>query len=138
MDVELCVRVLGPPRGRFVSTPLLTSHAWGLSVACRYDIWFGTTATGAPASAASSYEIMIWLSGEGGCVPALPPAVIVTIPDMCGQDPARRLADPDGHPARRVHVDALVRPELKLACVLVRCREREHQQLQRRPECVLQ
>ncbi|KAG8220417.1 putative glycoside hydrolase 12 [Butyriboletus roseoflavus] len=34
-----------------------------------YDIWFGTTVDGAQASSASSYEIMIWLSGLGGVQP---------------------------------------------------------------------
>ncbi|KAI0642890.1 concanavalin A-like lectin/glucanase domain-containing protein [Trametes meyenii] len=31
-----------------------------------YDIWFGAPQSGDPASAASSYEIMIWLSQRGG------------------------------------------------------------------------
>ncbi|KAI0369402.1 endocellulase [Pilatotrama ljubarskyi] len=34
-----------------------------------YDIWTGTTPTGNPASSASSFEIMIWLSGKGGIQP---------------------------------------------------------------------
>jgi xyloglucan-specific endo-beta-1,4-glucanase len=34
-----------------------------------YDIWLGTTPDGAPASSASTYEIMIWLSGRGGIQP---------------------------------------------------------------------
>ncbi|EIW87083.1 glycoside hydrolase family 12 protein [Coniophora puteana RWD-64-598 SS2] len=34
-----------------------------------YDIWIGTTPDGAQASAQSSYEIMIWLSGQGGIQP---------------------------------------------------------------------
>jgi hypothetical protein len=63
---------------------------------------------------------------------------LAPILNMCTQDPARRLSNPDGHPARRVYMDALVRPELELACVLVRRREREHQQLQRGPERLLQ
>ncbi|RPD56689.1 concanavalin A-like lectin/glucanase [Lentinus tigrinus ALCF2SS1-7] len=31
-----------------------------------YDIWFGVPKSGNPASSASSYEIMIWLSSRGG------------------------------------------------------------------------
>ncbi|KAI0775619.1 endocellulase [Trametes elegans] len=34
-----------------------------------YDIWTGWAANGAPASSASSYEIMIWLSSQGGVQP---------------------------------------------------------------------
>lgn len=34
-----------------------------------YDIWIGTTSNGAVASNASSYEVMIWLSGLGGIDP---------------------------------------------------------------------
>ncbi|KAH9889890.1 endocellulase [Cubamyces lactineus] len=34
-----------------------------------YDIWTGTTPNGQPASSASSFEIMIWLSGQGGIQP---------------------------------------------------------------------
>ncbi|KAH8082470.1 endocellulase [Cristinia sonorae] len=34
-----------------------------------YDIWTGVPASGDPASAASSFEIMIWLSGRGGIQP---------------------------------------------------------------------
>ncbi|KAI0634642.1 endocellulase [Trametes polyzona] len=34
-----------------------------------YDIWTGTTPSGQPASQASSFEIMIWLSGRGGIQP---------------------------------------------------------------------
>ncbi|KAI0775594.1 endocellulase [Trametes elegans] len=34
-----------------------------------YDIWTGTEPSGEPASRASSYEIMIWLSGRGGIQP---------------------------------------------------------------------
>ncbi|EIM80569.1 endocellulase [Stereum hirsutum FP-91666 SS1] len=34
-----------------------------------YDIWLGTTPDGTPATTASSYEIMIWLSGLGGIQP---------------------------------------------------------------------
>ncbi|PIL34901.1 hypothetical protein GSI_02688 [Ganoderma sinense ZZ0214-1] len=35
----------------------------------RYDIWTGTAQSGNPATSASSYEIMIWLSGKGGIWP---------------------------------------------------------------------
>lgn len=38
----------------------------GIRADVSYDIWIGTTADGAQASSASSYEIMIWLSGLGG------------------------------------------------------------------------
>ncbi|KAJ3564042.1 hypothetical protein NP233_g4312 [Leucocoprinus birnbaumii] len=34
-----------------------------------YDIWLGNAQSGDPASSASSYEIMIWLSGQGGIQP---------------------------------------------------------------------
>ncbi|KAL1946104.1 hypothetical protein VTO73DRAFT_15231 [Trametes versicolor] len=34
-----------------------------------YDIWTGWAASGNPASSDSSYEIMIWLSGQGGVQP---------------------------------------------------------------------
>ena len=35
----------------------------------RYDIWTGVAQSGSPATSASSYEIMIWLSGQGGIQP---------------------------------------------------------------------
>ncbi|KAH7919406.1 glycoside hydrolase family 12 protein [Leucogyrophana mollusca] len=41
----------------------------GIRADVSYDIWIGTTADGAQASADSSYEIMIWLSGLGGIQP---------------------------------------------------------------------
>ncbi|KDQ50910.1 glycoside hydrolase family 12 protein [Jaapia argillacea MUCL 33604] len=41
----------------------------GLRADVSYDIWLGTAASGNPASSASSYEIMIWLSGLGGIQP---------------------------------------------------------------------
>ncbi|KDQ50920.1 glycoside hydrolase family 12 protein [Jaapia argillacea MUCL 33604] len=41
----------------------------GLRADVSYDIWFGTAATGTAASSASSYEIMVWLSGLGGIEP---------------------------------------------------------------------
>lgn len=53
-----------------------TSWSWeyeysssGIRADVSYDIWLGTTSNGAPASSASSYEIMIWLSGLGGIQP---------------------------------------------------------------------
>ncbi|KII95623.1 glycoside hydrolase family 12 protein [Plicaturopsis crispa FD-325 SS-3] len=53
-----------------------TSWSWtyeteseGIRADVSYDIWLGETPTGDPASAASSYEIMIWLSGLGGIQP---------------------------------------------------------------------
>jgi len=45
-----------------------TSQSSGLRADVSYDIWTGTSA-GDPASSTSSYEIMIWLSGEGGIDP---------------------------------------------------------------------
>ncbi|KIJ65971.1 glycoside hydrolase family 12 protein [Hydnomerulius pinastri MD-312] len=41
----------------------------GIRADVSYDIWIGTTPNGAQASSASSYEIMIWLSGLGGIQP---------------------------------------------------------------------
>ncbi|KAG5735304.1 putative xyloglucan-specific endo-beta-1,4-glucanase A [Termitomyces sp. T112] len=45
------------------------SQSSGIRADVSYDIWFGTAASGEPASLASSYEIMIWLSGLGGIQP---------------------------------------------------------------------
>jgi xyloglucan-specific endo-beta-1,4-glucanase len=45
------------------------SQSSGLRADVSYDIWFGTQSSGNPASSASSYEIMIWLSGLGGIQP---------------------------------------------------------------------
>ncbi|KXN85830.1 Endoglucanase-1 [Leucoagaricus sp. SymC.cos] len=41
----------------------------GLRADVSYDIWTGVAQSGDPASSASSYEIMIWLSGQGGIQP---------------------------------------------------------------------
>ncbi|KAF8588001.1 glycoside hydrolase family 12 protein [Ramaria rubella] len=41
----------------------------GIRADVSYDIWFGAASSGTPASSASSYEIMIWLSGKGGIQP---------------------------------------------------------------------
>jgi len=41
----------------------------GIRADVSYDIWFGAAQTGTPASSASSYEIMIWVSGKGGIQP---------------------------------------------------------------------
>ncbi|RDX48755.1 concanavalin A-like lectin/glucanase [Lentinus brumalis] len=56
-----------------VSAP--TSWQWryqsasnDLAADVSYDIWFGVPQSGDPASPASSYEIMIWLSDRGGYV----------------------------------------------------------------------
>ncbi|KZT12278.1 glycoside hydrolase family 12 protein [Laetiporus sulphureus 93-53] len=46
------------------------SSSSGLRADVSYDIWTGTAA-GDPASSTSNYEIMIWLSGEGGQVGAI-------------------------------------------------------------------
>ncbi|EJD05344.1 endocellulase [Fomitiporia mediterranea MF3/22] len=53
-----------------------TSWSWtyktqseGIRADVSYDIWFGQASSGTPASSASSYEIMIWLSGKGGIQP---------------------------------------------------------------------
>ncbi|KAG6827131.1 hypothetical protein H0H92_013080 [Tricholoma furcatifolium] len=45
------------------------SASSGIRADVSYDIWFGTASSGEPASTASSYEIMIWLSGLGGIQP---------------------------------------------------------------------
>ncbi|KAK7057626.1 xyloglucan-specific endo-beta-1,4-glucanase A [Favolaschia claudopus] len=45
------------------------SQSAGIRADVSYDIWFGTASSGQPATAASSYEIMIWLSGLGGIQP---------------------------------------------------------------------
>lgn len=41
----------------------------GIRADVSYDIWFGKASSGNPASSASSFEIMIWLSGKGGIQP---------------------------------------------------------------------
>ncbi|KIP07934.1 glycoside hydrolase family 12 protein [Phlebiopsis gigantea 11061_1 CR5-6] len=41
----------------------------GIRADVSYDIWFGKAQSGTAASSASSYEIMIWLSGQGGIQP---------------------------------------------------------------------
>ncbi|KAJ3537539.1 hypothetical protein NM688_g6675 [Phlebia brevispora] len=41
----------------------------GIRADVSYDIWFGEAQSGTPATSASSYEIMIWLSGLGGIQP---------------------------------------------------------------------
>ncbi|KAF7362309.1 Xyloglucan-specific endo-beta-1,4-glucanase A [Mycena venus] len=41
----------------------------GIRADVAYDIWFGKASSGSPATSASSYEIMIWLSGLGGIQP---------------------------------------------------------------------
>ncbi|KAJ7772073.1 endocellulase [Mycena maculata] len=45
------------------------TQSTGIRADVSYDIWFGTASSGEPASTASSYEIMIWLSGLGGIQP---------------------------------------------------------------------
>ncbi|EIW83245.1 glycoside hydrolase family 12 protein [Coniophora puteana RWD-64-598 SS2] len=45
------------------------TESTGIRADVSYDIWLGTTPNGAQASADSSYEIMIWLSGLGGIQP---------------------------------------------------------------------
>ncbi|KAJ3930367.1 MAG: endocellulase [Lentinula lateritia] len=53
-----------------------TSWSWtyetqsdGIRADVSYDIWFGKAPSGVAATSASSYEIMIWLSGQGGIQP---------------------------------------------------------------------
>ncbi|KAF7315091.1 Xyloglucan-specific endo-beta-1,4-glucanase A [Mycena indigotica] len=53
-----------------------TSWTWsyatqssGIRADVSYDIWLGVASSGNPATSASSYEIMIWLSGLGGIQP---------------------------------------------------------------------
>ncbi|KAJ7876122.1 endoglucanase [Mycena olivaceomarginata] len=41
----------------------------GIRADVAYDIWFGKASSGNPATSASAYEIMIWLSGLGGIQP---------------------------------------------------------------------
>ncbi|KAF7789984.1 hypothetical protein EIP86_000932 [Pleurotus ostreatoroseus] len=41
----------------------------GIRADVSYDIWFGKAQSGTAATSASSYEIMIWLSGLGGIQP---------------------------------------------------------------------
>ncbi|KAJ6589941.1 endocellulase [Mycena vulgaris] len=41
----------------------------GIRADVAYDIWLGKASSGRPATSASSYEIMIWLSGLGGIQP---------------------------------------------------------------------
>ncbi|KAI1789967.1 endocellulase [Ganoderma leucocontextum] len=45
------------------------SESSGIRADVSYDIWTGTASSGDPATTASSYEIMIWLSGQGGIQP---------------------------------------------------------------------
>ncbi|KAI0345508.1 endocellulase [Trametopsis cervina] len=45
------------------------SQSQGIRADVSYDIWFGKAQSGSPATSASSYEIMIWLSGLGGIQP---------------------------------------------------------------------
>jgi len=45
------------------------SQSSGLRADVAYDIWTGVPSSGNPASSASSFEIMIWLSGLGGIQP---------------------------------------------------------------------
>ncbi|KAL5514508.1 hypothetical protein ACEPAG_2597 [Sanghuangporus baumii] len=41
----------------------------GIRADVSYDIWLGPASSGTPASSASAYEVMIWLSGKGGIQP---------------------------------------------------------------------
>ncbi|KAJ6593402.1 endocellulase [Mycena capillaripes] len=45
------------------------AQSTGIRADVAYDIWFGTASSGNPATSASKYEIMIWLSGLGGIQP---------------------------------------------------------------------
>ncbi|KAJ6631520.1 endocellulase [Mycena sp. CBHHK59/15] len=45
------------------------AQSTGIRADVAYDIWFGKSSSGSPATSASSYEIMIWLSGLGGIQP---------------------------------------------------------------------
>jgi len=45
------------------------SESSGIRADVSYDIWTGVPQSGSPATSASSYEIMIWLSGLGGIQP---------------------------------------------------------------------
>jgi len=46
-----------------------TTESSGLRADVSYDMWLGTSSTGAAASSTSSYEVMVWLSGLGGIQP---------------------------------------------------------------------
>ncbi|KAF9010094.1 endocellulase [Cyathus striatus] len=46
-----------------------TSQSSGIRADVSYDIWTGVPSSGNPATSASSFEIMIWLSGLGGIQP---------------------------------------------------------------------
>ncbi|KAI0260169.1 endocellulase [Gloeopeniophorella convolvens] len=65
---------LGVQLGNVASAP--TAWNWtyiteseGIRADVSYDIWFGVAPQGTAATSASSYEIMIWLSGLGGIQP---------------------------------------------------------------------
>jgi len=65
---------LGVQLSNIASAP--TSWSWayeteseGIRADVSYDMWFGVAQSGGPATTASSYEIMIWLSGLGGIQP---------------------------------------------------------------------
>ncbi|KAI0072211.1 endocellulase [Panus rudis PR-1116 ss-1] len=45
------------------------TESQGIRADVSYDIWLGQAQSGDPATSASSYEIMIWLSGLGGIQP---------------------------------------------------------------------
>ncbi|KAJ7188769.1 endocellulase [Mycena filopes] len=45
------------------------SQSAGIRADVAYDIWLGKASSGNPATSASSFEIMIWLSGLGGIQP---------------------------------------------------------------------
>ncbi|KAJ7099524.1 endocellulase [Mycena belliarum] len=45
------------------------TQSTGIRADVAYDIWFGKASSGNPATSASSFEIMIWLSGLGGIQP---------------------------------------------------------------------
>ncbi|KAF8891848.1 endocellulase [Infundibulicybe gibba] len=64
----------GVQLSKITSAP--TSWSWsyqsqssGIRADVAYDIWTGVPSSGTPASSASSFEIMIWLSGLGGIQP---------------------------------------------------------------------
>lgn len=65
---------LGVQLDNIASAPTTWSWSYetqsqGIRADVAYDIWFGTAPSGSPATNASSYEIMIWLSGLGGIQP---------------------------------------------------------------------
>ncbi|KAJ7287105.1 endocellulase [Mycena rebaudengoi] len=68
------VAAKGVQLNKLTSAPAVWSwfyaaQSTGLRANVAYDIWLGRASSGRPATSASSFEIMIWLSGLGGIQP---------------------------------------------------------------------